>query len=174
VPSGADDTGAGGPGVSACAPRFQTLRTAAFDLFAAGDYLDVLPFAREAQALYPAKGEVPFWLACVHCHLGDTEGALAAWRAGLARGHYWPAEWLLEDDDLEPLRDRPEIAAIVRESAKARGSAPVPSSRSCSLLHARRAAALRRPPSSWPCTAGARTPTSSLFTGARLPRADSP
>jgi predicted esterase len=31
---------------------------------------------------------------------------------------------LLEDDDLEPLRRRPELAAIVRESARARTAAP--------------------------------------------------
>jgi hypothetical protein len=100
------------------------LRTAAFDLFSAGDYRGVLPIAREAAASYPAKGEVPFWLACVHCRLGDPEAALAALRAGLARGRYWPPDWLL-DDDLEPLRTRPELAAILRESAEAQGSQPV-------------------------------------------------
>ena len=118
--SGGGPGGGGrGPGAE---PRFQPLRTAAFDLLAAGDYRGVLPLALEAEALYPAKGEAPFWLACVHCRLGDTEGALAALRAGLARGHYWPADWLLEDDDLEPLRGRPELEAILRESAAARSA----------------------------------------------------
>ena len=158
---------ASGPGA---APRFQALRAAAFERFENHDYRGVLPFALEAEALYPAKGEVPFWLACAHCRIGDPEAALAALRAGLARGHYWPADWLLEDDDLEPLRGRPELAAIVRESAAApdtQVSTPAPSSRSCSCLRPGRAAALRRPPLCWPCTAGARTPTSTPSTGRR-------
>ena len=106
----------GGPGAT---PRFQALRTAAFARFEKDDYRGMLRVALEAEALYPAKGEVPFWLACVHCRLDDPEAALAALRAGLARGHYWPADWLLEDDDLQPLRGRPEFAAILQASAAA-------------------------------------------------------
>jgi predicted esterase len=105
---------------SRAAHRFQPLRSAVFDLFTAGDPGAALPVALEAEARFPAKGEVPFWLACIQCRLGDPDAALAALTAGLARGHYWPQEWLLEDDDLETLRARPELDPILRASARAR------------------------------------------------------
>jgi hypothetical protein len=106
--------------------RFQPLRTAAFARFAAGDYGGVLPFALRAEQQFPEKGEVPFWLACVHCRLGRPEAALAALRAGLERGLYWPQDWLLEDDDLEPLHGRADFAEVVRAAAQAEAAAVPP------------------------------------------------
>ena len=106
--------------------RFQPLRTAVLRLAEAGDYRGALPIALEAQAAFPAHGEVPFWLACIHCRLGDSAAALAALRAGLARGHYWPGDWLLGDDDMAPLRGSLELKAVVRESERARAAAARP------------------------------------------------
>jgi predicted esterase len=109
------------------AQLFQPLRTAAFQRFAAGDYAGVLPFARRAEELFPEKGEVPFWLACVHAREGRPEAAVAALRAGLGRGLYWPRDWLLDDDDLAPLRGRPDFLELVSasdEAAAARAVAP--------------------------------------------------
>jgi predicted esterase len=99
---------------------FQLRRFEAFELFAAGRYADVLPIALETEARYPRRGEVPFWLACVHCEQGRPDRALEVLRAGLDRGLWWPADWLLDDDDLTPLRGRPELADIVARSARNR------------------------------------------------------
>jgi predicted esterase len=107
--------------------RFQPLRAAAFERFAVGDYAAVLPIALRAQALFPQMGEVPFWIACVRARLGDAAAALEALDAGLRRGLYWPRGWLEEDDDLEPLRGRPDFAAVVEASAAASAHAATPS-----------------------------------------------
>ena len=106
--------------------RFQPMRAAVLRLVEAGDCRGALPLALEAQAAFPAHGEVPFWLACIHCRLGDSAAALAALRAGLARGHYWPGDWLLGDDDMAPLRGSLELKAVVRESERARAAAARP------------------------------------------------
>jgi predicted esterase len=103
--------------------RFQPLRTAAFALLAAGDHAGALPYADAARDLFPGKGEVPFWLACIHSRLGETSAAVAALRAGLEQGHYWPRDWLLDDDDLESLRGRADFLEVVRESARAEAAA---------------------------------------------------
>lgn len=96
---------------------FQRLRFEAFQAFEAGRYADVLPIALEAAAGYPDKGEVPFWIACVHCDQGRLADAVETLRAGLDRGMWWPDDWLLEDGDLAPLRGGAELAEIVAHSA---------------------------------------------------------
>ena len=100
--------------------RFQQLRVGAFEHFAAGDYEKVLPAALAAEGEYPEKGEVPFWIACVYGATGRPRAALEALRTGLARGLYWPDDWLLEDDDLAPVRADTGFAAVVAESARLR------------------------------------------------------
>ena len=111
---------------AAATGRFQPLRTAAFAHFAAGDHAGTLPYAVAALELFPDKGEVPFWLACAHSRLGDPRAAVADLRLGLERGHFWPRDWLLDDDDLEPLRGRADFAAVAEESARAEALAPAP------------------------------------------------
>jgi predicted esterase len=112
--------------------RFQKLRTRVFERFSAGDPDRALPLALEAEAAYPEKGEVPFWVACAHGASGRPGDALAALRNGLARGLYWPERWLLEDDDLTSLRGDPGLVAVVAESQRLRaaaerdGAAPAP------------------------------------------------
>ena len=128
MPRAADAGAAGGeaepgPAGGDPPPRFQQLRNCALALVVAGCWADALPLALAAETRFPDKGEVPFWIACVQCRLGAPERALAALRAGLTRGHYWPDDWLFNDDDLEPLRERPELADIARESAAVRASA---------------------------------------------------
>ena len=131
---------------AAATGRFQPLRTAAFERFAAGDHAGALPFASAALERFPQKGEVPFWLACIHCRLGEPEAAVAALRQGLGRGHYWPRDWLLEDDDLEQLRGRADFAAVVQESARAEAAAPSPEPPGPALLSAPSAADEPRAP----------------------------
>ncbi len=104
--------------------RFQPLRTAAFERLAGGDHAGALPYAVAARDLFPGKGEVPFWLACIHSRLGEPRAAVAALTAGLEAGHFWPQDWLLDDDDLEPLRERADFLDVVRESARAAAAAP--------------------------------------------------
>jgi predicted esterase len=101
---------------------FQELRFRVFEALGRDGHGEALPLALEAEARYPAKGEVPFWLACIHCRQGADEPALAALRGGLARGLWWPDEWLLEDDDLAQVRGSTALAEIVAQSARLRAA----------------------------------------------------
>jgi hypothetical protein len=109
---------------SAAAGRCQPLRTAVFERLAAGDHGGALPCAVAAAELFPEKGEVPIWLACIHSRLGEPRAAVAALRGGLERGLCWPEGGPLDDDDLEPLRGRADFAAAVRDAAAAAARAP--------------------------------------------------
>jgi hypothetical protein len=86
--SGRDDAGevAAASGENDDRTAFQRLRFEAFGFLAEGRYGDALPVAVEAVARYPRKGEVPFWLACIHCEQGRPGRALEALRGGLSRG----------------------------------------------------------------------------------------
>ena len=126
--------------------RFQPLRTAAFALLAAGDHAGALPYADAARDLFPGKGEVPFWLACIHGRLGEQRAAVAALRAGLEQGHYWPRDWLLDDDDLESLRGRADFLEVVHEAARAEAAAAPPARLDPVVLAARSAPGRPRTP----------------------------
>lgn len=126
--------------------RFQPLRTAAFALLAAGDHAGALPYAVAARDRFPGKGEVPFWLACIHSRLGEPRAAVAALTAGLEAGHFWPQDWLLDDDDLEPLRERADFLDVVRASARAAAAAAPPARLDPVVLPARSASGLPRAP----------------------------
>lgn len=99
------------------------MRSAAFERLAAGDHAGALPYATAARDLFPDKAEAAFWLACIHSRLGRPQAAVADLRRGLERGHYWPQSWLLEDDDLEPLRGRADFGEVVGASARAEAAA---------------------------------------------------
>ena len=96
--------------------EFQSLRLRVFELIEDGRLDTALGVALKVEEHYPAKGEVPFWLACIHGRAGRAGEGLAALRGGLARGLWWPDEWLLDDDDLVPLRRSPDFAGLVEAS----------------------------------------------------------
>jgi predicted esterase len=101
---------------------FQELRFRVFEALGRSGLDEALQLALEAEVRYPAKGEVPFWLACIHCRQGADEAALAALRGGLARSLWWPEDWLFEDDDLASLRGSVALAEIAARSARLRAA----------------------------------------------------
>jgi len=95
---------------------FHLLRERVFELIESDRLDQALDVGLKAEERYPAKGEVPFWLACIHGRAGRDAEGLAALRDGLARGLWWPDEWLLEDDDLASMREAADFGEIVASS----------------------------------------------------------
>jgi len=95
---------------------FDALRTRVLELIEEGRLDAALRAALQVEERHPDRGEVPFWVACVHGRASRADEGLAALRGGLARGLWWPDEWLLEDDDLAAVRDTPGFDEILEQS----------------------------------------------------------
>jgi predicted esterase len=101
-------------------PEFHDLREHIMDLFGEGLNAQAVEAARRAWVRYPARGEIPFWIACGLSLLGRHGQALMVLEQAVGQGLWWDSEWLEHDDDLAPLRSRPEFAGIVGRSSRLR------------------------------------------------------
>ncbi len=101
-------------------PEFHDLREHVMGLFSEGLNAQAVEAARVASARYPARGEIPFWTACGLSLLGRHDQALAALEEAVGQGLWWDSEWLEDDEDLAPLRLRPQFASIVGRSSRLR------------------------------------------------------
>ncbi len=61
-------------------------------------------------------------MACALCRLGRADEALAVLREGSDDGLWWPEEWLLDDEDLAPLRDDDGLQEVVAASQRLRAA----------------------------------------------------
>jgi tetratricopeptide (TPR) repeat protein len=93
--------------------KFHRVRGQVFLSYRRGHYREALEAALAAKERFPEKeGETSYWLACLLCRLGDLEGGLKTLQEALERGHWWGERSLLNDPDLEPIRDRPEFKRL--------------------------------------------------------------
>jgi predicted esterase len=99
---------------------FRAQREHVVDLFTQGRYESALAEAGTLRRRFAARGEIPFWMACALCRLGRADEALAVLREGNDCGLWWPTEWLLDDDDLTPLRARAGLKEVVAASQRLR------------------------------------------------------
>ena len=99
--------------------EFWRVRGRVIELHGEGRYREALAVAEEARRRFPEKeAETSYWIACLKCLLGEVEEALCALQGALEKGHWWGERWLMQDPDLEPLRDRPKFQEIVAESRR--------------------------------------------------------
>jgi predicted esterase len=99
---------------------FRAQREQVFALFTQGRYESALAEAGTLRRRFPSRGEIPFWMACALCRLGRADEALAVLREGNDGGLWWPAEWLLDDEDLAPLRAGDGLREVVAASQRLR------------------------------------------------------
>jgi predicted esterase len=101
---------------------FRAQRDHVVGLFSLGRCENALAEARAMRRRFPSRGEIPFWMACALCRLGRADEALAVLREGNDGGLWWPAEWLLDDEDLAPLRGRHGLEEVVAASRRLRAA----------------------------------------------------
>jgi predicted esterase len=93
---------------------FHALAERMFTLHERGHYLEAIAVVRAAADQFPDRAErTTYWMACLHCRLGELDQAIATLQEGLARGLWWSPEMLGDDPDLAPIRLRVEFATIV-------------------------------------------------------------
>jgi predicted esterase len=93
---------------------FRALAERMFTLHERGHYQEAIAVVRPAADQFPDRAErTTYWMACLHCRLGEVDHAIATLQAGLARGLWWSPEMLGDDPDLDPIRHRVEFATIV-------------------------------------------------------------
>ncbi len=98
-------------------------------------FAEALQIARDAHGSFPREhARTWYWQACLHSLLGDAEEAIAALRAGLREGVWFSPAMLDADVDLEPVRRRPEFAAIRGECERLRGIARETSRPQCMVV----------------------------------------
>lgn len=102
---------------------FQALAREVLHRYHQGQYAEALDLVRAAFADHPGRAAtLTFWAACLSCRLGQAEAALAALREGLARGLWWSAT-MLQDPDLDLIRDRAAFQEVVAEGERRRQEA---------------------------------------------------
>lgn len=99
---------------------FRAQRERVVGLFAQGGYESALTEAGAMRRRFPSRGEIPFWMACALCRLGRADEALAVLREANEGGLWWPEEWLLDDEDLAPLRAADGLREVVTASQRLR------------------------------------------------------
>lgn len=103
--------------------RYDQLQNRMLKLYREGRQREVLGLLEEVDAdLAPWSAEIAHFEACMHGSLGDADSALKALQRASAAGAWWHESLLLEDDDLAVLRDRPELAELVKVSRKRMGN----------------------------------------------------
>jgi tetratricopeptide (TPR) repeat protein len=83
---------------------------AAKPLSDAGDHAGAVALVEEGLARYPDNGGVLYNLACYRALAGDLDGATEALLASFD-AEPKALEWAQDDADLDPIRDRSEVAA---------------------------------------------------------------
>jgi len=101
-------------------PGFRTQREHVFGLFAQGHYESALAEADAMRRRYPSRGEIPFWIACGLSEIGRSDESLTVLRQASEGGLWWPAEWLLDDEDLAPLHGSEGLRDVVAASRRLR------------------------------------------------------
>lgn len=100
---------------------FNEAREALFRAYTGARYDEALAIAREVRGAHPSRVAVAdFWIACMQCRLGRPEDALQTLRTCLDEGLWLDPARLRKDPDLAPIRERPELRAVIAESERRR------------------------------------------------------
>ena len=105
---------------------FIELRDQVFVHYFEGQYQAALDLLEAFEPAGQSQDEdLRFWRMCIQSRLGETDRALATFAEALDAEHWW-SETILEDSDLDPLRERPEWMALLRRSTDAEAQVPTP------------------------------------------------
>lgn len=97
---------------------FIDYRNRVFRYYNESRYREALEVAQDAARKfldYDAK--TSFWIACLQSRLGNEDEAIRVLQAAIERSVWWPTE-VLRDNDLDPIRDKPEFTTIEAECAR--------------------------------------------------------
>jgi non-specific serine/threonine protein kinase len=87
----------------------------AFSLCHQGEIERGLEWAGKALVMDPDEPQVLYNVACVHAKFGDPEKAIDCLEQAIKHG-WGQKEWMENDPDLAPLRDRPRFQSLMRSS----------------------------------------------------------
>lgn len=97
----------------------QSMIDAIFSAYAEADYGEALERVKAFAVRFPDDPEsTVFWQACLESRLGVVDDAIETLRAGINVGLWWPPEVLLNDPDVEPLRDHPAFHELKETCAE--------------------------------------------------------
>jgi alpha/beta hydrolase family protein/phospholipase/carboxylesterase len=97
---------------------FLDYRNRVFRYYNESRYREALEVAQDAaQKFLDYDAKTSFWIACLQSHLGNEDEAIRVLQAAIKRSVWWPTE-VLRDNDLDPIRDKPEFTTIEAECAR--------------------------------------------------------
>jgi predicted esterase len=95
---------------------FLDYRNRLFRYYNESRYREALEVARDAAKKFPDyDAKTSFWTACLQSRLGQHAEAILTLQDAVKRNVWWPAE-VLRDNDLDPIRGRPEFKTLEAES----------------------------------------------------------
>ncbi|MEX2535645.1 MAG: hypothetical protein WD273_08600 [Trueperaceae bacterium] len=93
---------------------FDDLQQQLFALYPQKRYAEALELVREGLHVHPSRASrIGYWIACLECMLGKPDQGLATMSELVAQGHWFSPRRLAHDEDLAPLRGRPEFAELI-------------------------------------------------------------
>ncbi len=103
--------------------HYRRLSNTVFELYASDRQREALAALKDRPtSLTPWRAELAHLEACLHGSIGQPDEAFAALTSAHDAGSWWDPRILLEDDDLEALRESPAFVDLV-ESSRARWQA---------------------------------------------------
>ena len=88
-------------------------------------FREALEVAQEAAKKFPDyEAKTSFWIACLENRLGNHEAAIQALRSAVSKGIWWPNQ-VLQDPDLNSIRDRPEFKVVEAECVRLKREQPM-------------------------------------------------
>jgi len=103
---------------------FGDYRRRVFRYYEEKKYNEALAVAREAFGRFPESDAMAsFWIACLQNRLGHHDEAIQTLQSAIGRGVWWPLA-MLQDSDLDSIRNRPEFRTVEEECKRLQQHAP--------------------------------------------------
>jgi len=93
--------------------EFEIIRSAIFEKYNEGKYLESLKLVNEASSIYSDQDDsILYWKACFYSLLGQSKNAIDALKAAYDKGIWWSPRQFESDPDLDNLRNEGEFIII--------------------------------------------------------------
>ena len=92
--------------------RYQQIKERIFNLYNNKGYGSSIKLSLKALKDFPdKKREITLWLACLYCRIKRYDTAISLLKDELSEKSWW-SQYELSDEDLNPIRKRPEFRKI--------------------------------------------------------------
>lgn len=94
--------------------KFETLQKLVFSYYGKCKYEKALDIAQIAEESFPEKlSRISYWRACLNSRLGRHKEAIRVLRDALEKGIWWSPKTMLQDEDLEDLKNTADFREIL-------------------------------------------------------------